>query len=219
MAVEASVSGMQTVQPVQRPSSNNTGTIQPRTGSSGAGFTPETNVDIKNSVQDMSEVLSKVSATETAAEEQIPQNVQQLVDKILSKGLSLENTISQGLGSTVESQRFTAEQLNTLSRILTQLGDLSEANGLGSLSNELGALLRNIKGFMDGNTGSSLETVLINKAAFQLLDAKGVDSLPAVLQQMLGKNIDSAQGGAQGINTAGLNALKQVIQSLMPQNH
>ena len=219
MAVEASVSGMQTVQPVQRPSSNNTGTIQPRTGSSGAGFAPETNVDIKNSVQDMSEVLSKVSATETAAEEQIPQNVQQLVDKILSKGLSLENTISQGLGSTVESQRFTAEQLNTLSRILTQLGELSETNSLGTLSDELGALLRNIKGFMDGNTGSSLETVLINKAAFQLLDAKGVDSLPAVLQQMLGKNIDSAQGGAQGINTAGLNALKQVIQSLMPQNH
>ena len=219
MAVEASVSGMQTVQPVQRPSSNNTGTIQPRTGSSGAGFTPETNVDIKNSVQDMSEVLSKVSATETAAEEQIPQNVQQLVDKILSKGLSLENTISQGLGSTVESQRFTAEQLNTLSRILTQLGELSETNSLGTLSDELGALLRNIKGFMDGNTGSSLETVLINKAAFQLLDAKGVDSLPAVLQQMLSKNIDSAQGGAQGINTAGLNALKQVIQSLMPQNH
>ena len=219
MAVEASVSGMQTVQPVQRPSSNNTGTIQPRTGSSGAGFTPKTNVDIKNSVQDMSEVLSKVSATETAAEEQIPQNVQQLVDKILSKGLSLENTISQGLGSTVESQRFTAEQLNTLSRILTQLGELSETNSLGTLSDELGALLRNIKGFMDGNTGSSLETVLINKAAFQLLDAKGVDSLPAVLQQMLSKNIDSAQGGAQGINTAGLNALKQVIQSLMPQNH
>lgn len=218
MAVEASVSGMQSVQPVQRPASNNTGTIQPRAGSSGAGFAPETNVDIKNSVQDMSEVLSKVSTTETAAEEQIPQTVQQLVDKTLSKGLSLENTISQGLGSTVESQRFTAEQLNTLSRILTQMGELAEVNGQGGLSQELGALLRNIKGFLDGQTGSSLETVLLNKAAFQLLDAKGLDSLPAVLQQMLGKNINLSQGNAQGINTAGLNALKQVIQSLMPQN-
>ncbi len=218
MAVEASMSGMQTVQPVQRPASNNTGTIQPRTGSLGTGFAPETNVDIKNSVQDMSEVLSKVSTAEAAAEEQIPQKVQQLVDKTLSKGLSLENTISQGLGSTVESQRFTVEQLNTLSRILTQMGELSEANDLGKLSDGLGALLRNIKGFMDGSTGNSLDTVLINKSAFQLLDAKGMDSQPIVLQQMMGKNINLSQNGiAQGSNTAGINALKQVIQSLMPQ--
>ena len=75
---------------------------------------------------------------------------------------SLSATLEEGLGSTTESQRFSLEQLGTLSRMLTQLGALAEKGvQVSDFSESMQTLLRNLKSLLTAQEGgNSLEPAL-----------------------------------------------------------
>lgn len=218
MAMEANAASMPAVKPLQRPqSAGNTGAVSRRDGgSSSSPFAPQTNVSIKNSIADMAGVLSKISTNESMAAEEIPQPVQKMIQNVLSSAFSLNSTLAEGLGSTMESQRFSLEQLTTLSRMLSQMGTLTENGAMGELSDSLQTLLQNIKGYT--SDGNSLEPVLLNKTAFQLLDTKTADDLPAALQLLMGQ-LAAGGGSTQQLSqnqSEALGFLKQLMQYFMP---
>lgn len=218
MAMEANAASMPAVKPLQRPqSAGNTGAVTRRDGgSSSSPFAPQTNVTIRNSIADMAGVLAKISTNENMTAEEIPQQVQKLVQNVLSSAFSLDATLAEGLGSTMESQRFSMEQLTTLSRLLSQMGTLSENGAMGELSDSLQALLQNIKSY--AGDGNSLEPVLLNKLAFQLLDTKSAEDLPAALQLLMGQMAGSAGAGTSlnSTQSESLGFLKQLMQYFMP---
>ena len=217
MPMEANPAGLTTsIQPVRRTEGTNSTAGVVRRGDTGSSpFAPQTNVNIKNSIADMAGILSKISTNQEDAVEVMPQQIQKLVQNVLQQSFSLQTTLAEGLGSTVESQRFSMEQLNILSRMLSQLSTMSEHGLTTDLSGEMQAFLQNLKGFMTENN-SSLEPVLLHKLAFQLLDTKSADDVPAALQALL------TQANASAVNTSGtaqnegLAFLKQLIQYFMP---
>ena len=146
------------------------------------------------------------------AAEEIPQPVQKMIQNVLSSAFSLNSTLAEGLGSTMESQRFSLEQLTTLSRMLSQMGTLTENGAMGELSDSLQTLLQNIKGYT--SDGNSLEPVLLNKTAFQLLDTKTADDLPAALQLLMGQ-LAAGGGSTQQLSqnqSEALGFLKQLMR-------
>lgn len=223
MAIEANPTGMApTIQPVQRPQSTGTTEGVNRRGDGGASspFSPQTNVTVKNSIADMAGVLAKISTNQEEAVEAMPQQLQKVIQQVLQSSFSLQDTMAQGLGSTVESQRFSMEQLTTLSRMLSQLGTLGEKGiSLENISDSMQALLTNLKEMVtDTQEGSALEPALLNKAAFQLLDTKSAADLPAALQQLIQQLSGTAvQTAAQNPAASdGQGFLKQLIQYFMP---
>lgn len=223
MAIEANPTGMApTIQPVQRPQSTGSTESVNRRGDGGASspFSPQTNVTVKNSIADMAGILAKISTNQEEAVEAMPQQLQKVIQQVLQSSFSLQDTMAQGLGSTVESQRFSMEQLTTLSRMLSQLGTLGEKGvSLENISDGMQALLTNLKELVTNTQeGSALEPALLNKAAFQLLDAKSADDLPAALQQLIQQLSGTAvQNAAQNTMASdGQGFLKQLIQYFMP---
>ena len=219
MAIEANPTGMApTIQPVQRPQSTGSTESVNRRGDGGASspFSPQTNVTVKNSIADMAGILAKISTNQEEAVEAMPQQLQKVIQQVLQSSFSLQDTMAQGLGSTVESQRFSMEQLTTLSRMLSQLGTLGEKGvSLENISDGMQALLTNLKELVTNTLeGSALEPALLNKAAFQLLDAKSADDLPAALQQLIQQLSGTAvQNAAQNTMASdGQGFLKQLIQ-------
>ena len=218
MPVETNTAAMPTsIQPVRRPQSSTAANGVARRGdSTGSPFSPQTNVSIKNSIDNMAGVLARISTNQGDAVEAMPQQLKQMIQNVMQNSFSLESTLAEGLGSTMESQRFSMEQLTTLSRMLTQLGTLAEKGQMGNLSDDLQTLLQAFKGFVTEND-SALEPVLLNKAAFQLLDTKNVEDLSQALQSLLGQGL-AAQTG-QSLSTGSsesLGFLKQLMQYFMP---
>ena len=122
------------------------------------------------------------------------------------------------MGSTTESQRFSLEQLGTLSRMLTQLGALAEKGvQVSDFSESMQTLLRNLKSLLTAQEGgNSLEPALLNKLSFQLLDAKALEDLPAALQQALTvlAQTQPQQGASE---TSSFDFLKSLVQYFMPR--
>ncbi len=218
MAMEANAASMPAVKPLQRPqSAGNTGVVsRSNEGTAGSPFAPQTNVSIKNSIADMAGILAKISSNENLAADEIPQQVQKMIQNVLSSAFSLDATLSEGLGSTMESQRFSLEQLTTLSRIISQMGTLAENGAMDGLSDSLQALLQNFKSYVGDS--NSFEPVLLNKQAFQLLDTKTMADLPQELQLLLGQlagTVSNLQQFAPS-QTETLGFMKQLIQYFMP---
>ena len=208
------------VRPIERPQAPSVDGVGRRGdgGGSSAAFSPKTNVSIQNAVDDMAGVLAKISTNQMDAVEKMPEDLQRLIKNVMKQAFSLEETLAQGLGSTLESQRFSMEQLSSFSRMLTQMGKLMERGMTMEVSDTMQALLTNLKNLTSTEQGPALEPVLLTKAAFELLDNKPFAELPKEVQQML--LTLAPQGMVQQLPTGetnSLNFLKQLVQYFMPR--
>lgn len=217
MPMEAGSAAMSTtIQPVQRPREEpgTSGTIR-REGEPSSPFAPKTNVNIENSVSNMAGILAKISSRQEGSMESLSPQLQKLIDNIMKQSFSLETTLANGLGSTVESQRFSVDQLLTLSRLLGQLGTLVEEGVTNPMDSRLETLLADLKPFFTQAEGQTLEPALLHKLAFELLDAKAPKDLPPelqyLLQQMMGET-----GAQLTAPSESLGFLKQLLQYFMP---
>ena len=211
------------IRPIQRPTSSQGSESVNRRGDGGASssaFSPRTNVSIKNAVSDMAGILSKISTMQEEGMEEMPKDLQKLVQNIMRQAFSMEETLSQGIGSTLESQRFSMEQMNTLARILNQMGSYVENGGSLDIGSDLQAFFSNLKSYLTGKEGNSIEPVLLNKMSFELLDTKSLQDLPQVLQMLLSQMQMSAgtQLQQQG-NDESLAFMKQLMRFFMPQSN
>lgn len=99
-------------------------TVRRQDDGSGGGFRPQTNVSLKTAIQDLAATLGRISAEEKFGIQKLPQEVGDVVKNILRQSLSVDATLAKGIGSTIESQRFSADQLMLFSRMLSQIGTL-----------------------------------------------------------------------------------------------
>ena len=95
-------------------------------GSSASSFKPQTNVALKTAIDDLAGTLSKISAQERFGFDKMPTEVRDIVKNILQQSFSMQETLAQGVGSTIESQRFSMEQLSVFARMLSQIGALAD---------------------------------------------------------------------------------------------
>ena len=221
MAMEANAANAAgSLQRVQRPQTTGSADAVTRRGdgASSSPFTKETNVSIRNSIADLSSVLGKISQGQEDSVEVLPDHLQKVIRNVMESSFSLSATLEEGLGSTTESQRFSLEQLGTLSRMLTQLGTLAEKGvEVSDFSESMQTLLRNLKSFLTAQEGgSSLEPALLNKLSFQLLDTKVLEDLPAALQQALTllAQVQPQKGAGEA---SSFDFLKSLVQYFMPR--
>ncbi|MCR5833225.1 MAG: hypothetical protein K6G55_01010 [Selenomonadaceae bacterium] len=188
-------------------------------GSSSNAFKPQTNVNLKTAIQDMAATLGKIGAEEKFGIEKLPQEVGEVVKNILRQSMSLEATLSKGIGSTVESQRFSADQLMLFSRMLTQVGMLIEKGYSMELSDETQMLLTNLKNaIVTQEGGENFEPVLMSKASFELVDAKTAEQLPQALYEVLAQLAQAPVNVQQPQNQSeGFQFLKQLVKFFMPR--
>ncbi len=209
------------VRPIDRPqSAGSTEGVSRRGdgGSSSAAFSPKTNVSIQSAVDDMAGILAKISSNQSEAVDKMPQDLQKVIQNVLKQAFSLEETMGQGLGSTLESQRFSMDQLSALSRMLSQLGAMAEKGMPVEVSDEMRALLSNFKALVAAENGGSLEPVLLTKAAFELLDNKSFTELPKEVQALLLTLQPQGQAAAmQADEGSSMGFLKQLVQYFMPR--
>ena len=221
MAMEANAANAAgSLQRVQRPQTTGSADAVTRRGdgASSSPFTKETNVSIRNSIADLSSVLGKISQRQEDSVEVLPDHLQKVIRNVMESSFSLSATLEEGLGSTMESQRFSLEQLGMLSRMLTQLGTLAEKGvEVSDFSESMQTLLRNLKSFLTAQEGgSSLEPALLNKLSFQLLDTKVLEDLPVALQQALTllAQVQPQEGAGEA---SSFDFLKSLVQYFMPR--
>lgn len=219
MAMEAGGAAIPaTIQPVQRPREEpGVADGARRRGTATSPFAPQTNVNIKNSVANMAEILSKISSHQGDSLETLPPELQKLIDNIMKQAFSLDATLANGLGSTVESQRFSVDQLLTLSRILSQLGTLAEQGATSAMDPKLEAFLTGLKQLFQPSESQQLAPTLLHKLAFELLDAKSFSELPPELQYLF-QPLVMGSGHTAPPPTESLGFLKQLLQYFLPSS-
>ena len=190
-------------------------------GDSSAAFSQRTNVSIETAIDHMADVLSKINGRQQTNVQQMPQELKEVIQNMIRQSFSLETTLSQGLGSTAASQRFSTDQLTTLSRMLNQLGTMSEEGSAPQVSDDLAALLTGLKTALAKEAGGTFEPIMLTKAAFQLLDTGNAELLPKDLQTFLSQL--NAQGAAStavsgSVGGNSLTFLNQLVQLLMPRD-
>ena len=189
-------------------------------GDSSAAFSQRTNVSIETAIDHMADVLSKINGRQQTNVQQMPQELKEVIQNMIRQSFSLETTLGQGLGSTAASQRFSTDQLTTLSRMLNQLGTMAETGSTPQVSDDLAALLTGLKTALTKEAGGTFEPIMLTKAAFQLLDTGNTELLPKELQTFLTQL--NSQGGMQtalsgNTGTTSLSFLNQLVQLLMPR--
>lgn len=207
------------VRPVDRPQTavKADGVTRQDSGSTASAFMPKTNVAIETAIGDMAGILNKIASSQVEAAEKMPEELQKMLQNVLKQAFSLPETLGQGLGSTIESQRFTLDQLSAFSRMLSQLGNLAE-NGIRSgASDEVQTLLTNLKNLVSSTDAKTFEPVLLTKAAFELLDNKNFADLPKAMQQLLVSLQPQGQAEMVPVNNNSLGFLKQLVEYLMPR--
>lgn len=216
MPMEAGSAAMSTtIQPIQRPREEPGSSNIRREGAATSPFAPKTNVNIQNSVANMAGILAKISSNQEGSMESLSPQLQKLIDNIMEQSFSLKTTLAEGLGSTVESQRFSVDQLLTLSRMLGQLGALAEQGVTNPLDDRLEALLTDLKQFFRQTDGLGLEPALLHKLAFELLDAKTAEDLPPELLYLLQQAMGGSSGNPPAAPSESLGFLKQLLQFFM----
>ena len=144
--------------------------------------------------------------------------LQKVLQNVLKNAFSFDKTLSEGLGSTMESQRFSTEQLASVARTLTQMATLAENGYDIHFSDGLQVLLTNLKDVVTSAVnGSDLEPVLILKESFELLNGKEPEELPQALQDVIAqlKGAQTSSVTTQSSNFS--NGLQQLIRYFMPQ--
>ena len=215
--METNVSSATGIQPSQRTNTTNKSGIVGRDGGgSSSGFAPRTNVSIANSVNDMAGILSKVSDLKSEMTSAVPKEIQQMIDNIMKSSFTVEASIGEGVGSSLESSRFSSEQLMVLSRLLGQMSELSSKGELEGVSDELKVLLSAVRDMAVKEGVPS--AAMLNKLAFQLLDGKGTEELSQVMQLLLGQAAGQQGVVQQDAEDDGLNFLKQLVDSFFPKS-
>ena len=214
MPIETASVGVRPVGPAQQSNSDNNIRRTPGT-SDASGFAPETKVSIRSAIKDMAGVLAQINNVSADFEEQMPQKMKDVVDNIMRQAFSLDETLAQSLGSTLESQRFSVEQLRTFSRMLAQMGNLLEKGGEAGTNDTLTALLKNFKTLLS-DEGNGTEPVLLTKAAFMLVDDLPMEQLPPRMQRLFAALQQPYQGELVP-NREGMGFLRQLLQYFMPQ--
>ena len=189
-------------------------------GDSSAAFSQRTNVSIETAIDHMADVLSKINGRQQTNVQQMPQELKEVIQNMIRQSFSLETTLGQGLGSTAASQRFSTDQLTTLSRMLNQLGTMAETGSTPQVSDDLAALLTGLKTALTKEAGGTFEPIMLTKAAFQLLDTGNAELLPKELQTFLAQL--NSEGGMQtalsgNTGTTSLSFLNRLVQLLMPR--
>ena len=209
------------VRPVARPQApGGVDGVNRRDGeSTPSGFRPQTNVSIENAVSDMAGILSKISSEEMENVEKMPQDLQKVIENVMKQAFSFNQTLAEGLGSTMESQRFSMEQLTTVARTLMQMSALAEKGYDVNISDGLQMLLTNLKAAVTQEAGgNAFEPVLLLKASFDLINGKDPQDLPAALQQLL-TSMQTARGQGQAAPASDtMGFLKQLVQYFMPRS-
>ena len=209
------------VRPVARPQApGGVDGVNRRDGeSTPSGFRPQTNVSIENAVSDMAGILSKISSEEMENVEKMPQDLQKVIENVMKQAFSFNQTLAEGLGSTMESQRFSMEQLTTVARTLMQMSALAEKGYDVNISDGLQMLLTNLKAAVTQEAGgNAFEPVLLLKASFDLINGKDPQDLPAALQQLL-TSMQTAGGQGQAAPASDtMGFLKQLVQYFMPRS-
>ncbi len=200
------------IRPIERP-----GSSQPssRTDAVRSPFAPETNVSIRNSISNMAGVLLRISGEAEDLAEGLTPDVQRIVNNIMKNSFSLEETLGRSLGSTVESQRFAMDQLNTLARLLTQMGNLARQTSFGEMSQSLTALFSQLKTVVT-QENSGLEPVLLHKLSYELLDQKDPESIPPELLELLRQPPVISGGEGLTADDTSMGFLKQLVAYFMP---
>ena len=217
MPINAGAVGIQPVAPQRQTGAPES--IQRRDGGASSGFQMQTNVALKTAIEDLAATLSKISSQEKYGVDKLPTDIGQLVRNILRQSLSMNETLMQGIGSTIESQRFSTDQLSILARMLSQIGALAEKGFSMELSDETKTLLTQFKNLIvSENGGSALEPVLMTKSAFELVDSKNAEDLPRALYEILAQLSQSpSMPITQPNQSEGMQFLKQLVQYFMPR--
>ena len=209
------------IRPADRPQqTGKSGAVERRgDGSASTGFSPRTDVAIKTAVNDMAGILSKISASSEEPVDAMPKELQQVIDNVLKQAFSYSETLGRGLGSTMESQRFSMDQLESFARMLFQLSSLSEKGYTVDIPDSLSMLLQSLKGSVGQATDQQLEPVILAKVAFALLDNPPEEVLPKEVQSLLAT---LSQGGQstqpiQGTGGDSLAFLKKLVDFFMPR--
>lgn len=184
--METNTASMPTgIRPIERPQGPQTTGIQRRGGVTTSPFAPRTDVSLQNSVADVANLLSKIASTKEEATDELSPQLQKLVDNIMKQSFSLESTLAEGLGTTLENQRFAIDQMFTLSRLLHQMGTLSEQGKPAALNDQMQALLANFREVVVTDEGKDMTPIMLHKLAFDVLDGKTAAELPDMMQFML----------------------------------
>ena len=219
MPINAGAIGIQPVQP-QRPTGETEG-IQRRQDSTAGGFRPQTQVSLKTAITDLAATLSKISSNEKFGFEKLPSDIGQVVRNIMQQAFSIDATLGQSIGSTIESQHFSNDQLMILARMLSQIGALADKGFSMELSEETKTLLSQFKNLIvSENGGNFLEPVLMSKSAFELIDNKNPEQLPQSLYEILAQLSQSMTTSAplnQPQQSEGMQFLNQLIKFFMPR--
>ena len=214
--METNTASMPTgIRPIERPQGPQTSGVQRRGGVTTSPFAPRTDVSLQNSVADVAGLLSKISSAKEEAMDQISPQLQKLVDNIMKQSFSLESTLAEGLGTTLENQRFAIDQLFTLARMLHQMGTLSEQGTPAALNDELQTILSNFKELMTDGEGKDMEPTMLHKLAFEVLDGKQAETLPAMMQFLLSQQGASMLAAQPESDSLGF--LKQLMDYFMPR--
>ena len=188
-------------------------------GSAGSAFSPRTDVSIKNSIDNMAGILSKISSHQSEAENAIPSQLKEIINNIMRSAFSLEGTVGEGVGSSLASQKFSVEQLNTLSRMLHHLGYLSDQGSLGELSEDLQVVFDNIK--LAIGKESNIEPVNLNKLAFQLIqnedNPQAVKQIEGLLSQLASLTV-SQPGATAAQPSEGFALLNKLVDAFFPKS-
>ncbi len=212
MPIETGAAG--SVQQVQRPqSTDNTKLIHRREGGEPESpFSPRTDVDVKNSVRGMAQILSKISTSESDTLNNMPKTMQKVIQQVLESAFSLSETLAKGAGSTMESQRFSMEQLVSFARMLNQMGNMVDKGRMTTdFDPSIEKMLQNFKSMLTaGDEGGALQNAMLNKASFQLIDAKETSDMPVMLRTLLAQ-----LGNGQKDNVT--EVLRQLLDNLMPK--
>ncbi len=206
------------IRPIERPQGPQTSGIQRRGTPASSPFAPRTDVSLQNSVADVANLLSKIASTKEDAMEKISPQIQKLIDSIMKQSFSLESTLAEGLGTTLESQRFAMDQMFTLGRMLHQMGTLVEQGKPAALSDELQTLFAGFKEMMATEEGKELAPTMLHKLAFDVLDGKQAEDLPEMMQFLLAQQGASmpAAMAAQPESDA-FAFMKQLMDYFMPR--
>ncbi len=206
------------IRPIERPQGPQTTGIQRRGTPASSPFAPRTDVSLQNSVADVASLLSKIASTKEEAMDKISPQLQKLIDSIMKQSFSLESTLAEGLGTTLESQRFAMDQMFTLGRMLHQMGSLAEQGKPAALSDELQAVFAGVKEMMETPEGKDLAPTMLHKLAFEILDGKQAEDLPEIMQFLLaqqGASMPAAMAAQPESDAFGF--MKKLMDYFMPR--
>ncbi|MBR4904253.1 MAG: hypothetical protein IKZ53_06250, partial [Selenomonadaceae bacterium] len=208
------------IRPIERRQpTDEIGRARRREEGTSSAFRPQTNVALKTAIQDLAATLSKISSEEKSGVQKMPNEIGDVIKNILRQSLSMDSTLNKGIGSTIESQRFSMDQLMLFSRLLSQMGTLAERNYSMKISDETKLIMTGLKDLIVAeNGGKELEPVLMTKSAFELVDAKVADELPQALYEMLAQlsNMPAATQQQQPPSES-MQFLKQLVRYFIPR--